>query len=151
MPRRTGAEKEALPLMTPYDDCIVFLLAKAYQRAHGQFRKQLQPHDLTPVQTLVLTALGVGEGTSVGDLGKRLGLDYATLSGVLDRLAAAGWVVKETDDGDRRTVRILLSPKARNILPVLAKIRETANAEIMKPLRAEERLLLKRMLRDLQG
>ncbi|OPY88801.1 MAG: hypothetical protein A4E73_03318 [Syntrophaceae bacterium PtaU1.Bin231] len=121
--------------MTPYDDCIVFLLAKAYQRAHGQFRKQLQPHDLTPVQTLVLTALGVGEGTSVGDLGKRLGLDYATL----------------TDDRDRRTVRILLSPKARNILPVLAKIRETANAEIMKPLRAEERLLLKRMLRDLQG
>jgi len=137
--------------MMPYDECIVFLLAKAYQRAHGQFRKQLQPHDLTPVQTLVLMALGVEEGASLGDLAKRLGLDYATLSGVLDRLAAAGWVVKETGDTDRRYLKIFLSPKARDILPVLAKIRETANAEIMKPLRVEERLLLKRMLRDLQA
>jgi DNA-binding MarR family transcriptional regulator len=137
--------------MTPYDECILFLLAKAYQRAHGQFRKQLQPHDLTPVQTLVIMALGAEEGACVGDLGKRLGLDYATLSGVLDRLAAAGWVVKETGDTDRRYLKIFLCPKARNILPVLVKIREAANAEIMKPLRTEERLLLKRMLRDLQG
>ncbi len=137
--------------MMPYDECILFLLAKAYQRAHGQFRRQLQPHDLTPVQTLVLMALGVEEGASVGDLSKRLGLDYATLSGVLDRLAAAGWAVKETGDTDRRYLKIFLSPKARDILPILAKIRETANAEIMKPLRTEERLLLKRMLRDMQG
>jgi DNA-binding MarR family transcriptional regulator len=137
--------------MMPYDECILFLLAKAYQRAHGQFRRQLQPHELTPVQTLVLMTLGVEEGASAGDLGKRLGLDYATLSGVLDRLAAAGWVVKETGDTDRRFLKISLSSKARGVLPALAKIRETANAEIMKPLRAEERLLLKRMLRDLQG
>jgi DNA-binding MarR family transcriptional regulator len=135
----------------PYEDCILFLLSKACQRAHGKFKKHLQGYGLTPPQSLVILALNEGDGISAGELARRLTLDYATLSGLLDRMAEAGWILKETADDDRRTLRISLTEKAKGATGSLMAERDAANDEIMACLRPEERLLLKRMLRDLQA
>ena len=58
--------------MKTYDDCIIFLLAKAYQKAHGEFKKRLHTYGLTPIQHLILEALWVEDGLSAGDIGKLL-------------------------------------------------------------------------------
>lgn len=136
--------------MDTYKDCILFLLAKAYQRAYGNFKKRLQVYGLTPVQNLVLLALAEEEGLSAGEIGKRLLLDNATLSGVLDRLAEGGWIIKKVSEEDKRLLQIYLLPKGKNILNALMDERAKANEEILSGLRIEEQLLLKRMLRDLQ-
>jgi len=75
-----------------------FLLGKAYQKAQGIYKHYLQPCGLTPKQLLVLEALFEEESLSAGDLGKRLVLDNATLSGILGRLAESGWLTKSPDD-----------------------------------------------------
>ena len=137
--------------MAQYEDCIVFLLAKAYQKAQGHFKKHLQVHGLTPVQHLVLEALWEEEGLSAGDMGKKLMLDSATLSGILERMAEKRWIVKETDDVDKRFVRIYLADKAKDMKPLLMEEREQANEEILGAFSLEEKVLLKRLLRDLKG
>ncbi len=133
-----------------YEDCILFLLAKAFQRASGRFKKHFQSYGLTPVQSLVLTAVSEEEGLSAGELGKLLVLDQATISGVLDRMAEAGWIIKETAAEDKRFLRIYLSQKGRELTGAVIRARDEANEEIMAGLRVEERLLLKRFLVDLQ-
>lgn len=137
--------------MIHYGDCIVFLLAKAYQKAHANLRKNLADYGLTPIQGLVLEALSQQEGVSAGELGKKLVLDSATLSGVLDRLAERGWIVKETDHSDRRSLKLYLGGRARELAEPLSQLREKVNEEIMSGLTFEERVLLKRLLRDLSG
>ncbi|MEW5721629.1 MAG: MarR family transcriptional regulator [Thermodesulfobacteriota bacterium] len=137
--------------MLNYDDCIVYLLAKAYQKAHANLKKRLQAVGLTPVQALVLAAVAQEEGSATGDIGKKLTLDNATLSGVLDRLAEGGWVLKEKDQEDKRFVRIYLSEKTRRMAPVLVQEREKANEEILGRLSVEEKILLRRLLKDVQG
>jgi hypothetical protein len=47
-----------------YEECIVFHLAKAYQRAHASLKRRLAPYGLTPVQYLVLEAIREEEGLS---------------------------------------------------------------------------------------
>lgn len=136
--------------MAKHDDCILFLLSKAYQKAFGNFKKRLQEYGLTPVQSLVLMTISEEEGLSAGDIGKRLVLDYATLSGVLDRLAEGGWIVKGTSEEDKRLLKIYLTPKAREMTGVILKERDGLNEDILNPLKLEERMLLKRMLKDLQ-
>ncbi len=136
--------------MKQYEDCIIFLLAKAYQRAHGLLKKRLLEYGLTPAQYLVLEALWEEEGQSAGDIGKQLMLDSATLSGILERMTEKGWIVKETDDADKRFVRIYLADKAKEIHGVLVEEGERTNAEILGGLGLEEKLLLKRFLRDLK-
>ena len=142
---------ERLKIMIQYDDCIIFLLAKAYQKAHGNFKKRLAPYGLTPIQYLILEALWKEEGVSAGDIGKKLVLDSATLSGVLDRMAEKEWIFKETDLEDKRFLRIFLSGRAKEVRVVLVQEREQANDEILHDLTVEEKVLLKRLLRDLKG
>ena len=76
--------------MTQYEDCIIFLLAKAYQKAHGNFKRHLLPYGITSVQHLILEALWVEEGLTASEIGKRLVLDNATRSGILDRMSEKG-------------------------------------------------------------
>ncbi len=133
-----------------YQDCIVFLLAKAYQKAHANIKKRLNAYGLTPVQTLVLEAVVSEEGLSAGDLAGKLVLDSATLSGVLDRMSEKDWISKEIDPDDKRVLRIYLTEKARSLREDLFREREEANQEILRDLSLEERLLLKRLLRDIR-
>ena len=137
--------------MAQYEDCIIFLLAKAYQKAHGNFKRRLQSYGLTPVQHLILEAIREHEGLSAGEIGKRLVLDSATLSGILDRMTEAGWIVKETDQEDKRVLRIYRGPKAEKMGTTLIEERKQANEEILSGFTQEERILLKRLLRDIHG
>lgn len=137
--------------MKNYEDCIIFLLAKAYQKAHGSFKKRLIPFGLTPIQHLILEALWEEDGQSAGDIGKKLVLDGATLSGILDRLAAGGWIVKETDDEDKRILRIHLTKKGMDLRHTLSEERDQANQDLLVGMTLEEKVLLKRLLKDIQA
>ena len=137
--------------MESYQDCIVFLLAKAYQKAHGNLKKRLHSYGLTPIQFLTLATLVEEDGISAGEIGKRLVLDNATLSGVLDRLADRDWIEKQTDLKDKRLLRVYLTDKAKALREELGEEREQANAEILHSLSIEEKVLLKRLLRDVQA
>jgi DNA-binding MarR family transcriptional regulator len=137
--------------MKNYEDCIIFLLAKAYQKAHGSFKKRLLPFGITPIQHLILEALWEEDGQSAGDIGKKLVLDAATLSGVLERLAANDWIVKETDPEDKRIQRVYLTKKGMELHHRLSEERDQANRELLADLTLEEKVLLKRLLRNIQA
>jgi DNA-binding MarR family transcriptional regulator len=132
-----------------YDDVILFILSKANQRVHGRFKPMFQRYGLTPMQALVLNALYQDEGISSGEIGKRLVLDSATLSGVLDRLADGGWLVRNTPEGDRRVTHLHLTEKAVGVREAMLNDVEAMNREVLSIFKLEERLLLERMLKDL--
>lgn len=130
-------------------ECMVFLLGKAYQKAHGDFKKQLKPYGLTNMQHLVLEGLWYQEGLTAAELGKLLIMDKATLSGVLDRMMETGWIEKRQDPGDGRVQRLFPSEKAMQQKEKLVTERQKANQHILKKFSLEEQLLFKRLLRDL--
>lgn len=135
--------------MISYADVLLFILSKANQKVYATFKTRLQPYGLTPMQGLVLHALYEEEGLSAGELGKRLTLDSATLSGVLDRMAESGWLVKNLKE-DRRVLNLRLTDKARNCRDKFIRETEDLNQEVLSIFNVEERLLLIRMLKDLR-
>lgn len=132
-----------------YEDVILFILAKANQRVHSRFKPMFQRYGLTPMQSLVLTALFQDEGLPAGEIGRRLVLDSATLSGVLVRMEEAGWLIRSTPDGDRRVTNLHLTEKALGIRDAMLDDVEAMNREVLSVFKPEERLLLERMLKDL--
>ncbi len=60
--------------------------------------------DLRDVDLDCLDLLSRGGPTTPGALARTAGLHPATMTGVLDRLERAGWLVRERGDGDRRVV-----------------------------------------------
>jgi DNA-binding MarR family transcriptional regulator len=132
-----------------YQDSIIFILAKANQRVHGLFKPMFQKYGLTPLQALVLSALYQEDGMSAGEIGRRLVLDSATLSGVLERMVESGWIVKRTTDEDRRVVNLYLTARAKEVKAPMLKEVAAVNSKVLSSFKAEERLLLERMLKDL--
>lgn len=130
-------------------DCMVFLLAKAYQRAHSNFKQQLKAYDLTNLQHLVLEGLWYKQGMTAAQMCKFLILDKATLSGVIDRMVKAGWIEKRPNPDDKRLQSLFTTQKADNLKEDLIRERLKANEEILKGFSIEERLLFKRLLIDL--
>ena len=135
--------------MISYQDVILFILSKANQRVYATFKSKLQSYGMTPMQGLVLHALYEEEGLSAGELGKRLALDSATLSGVLDRMAESGWIIKNVKE-DRRVLNIQLTDKSRQCRDKFLKDTEEVNQEVLSRFNMEERLLFIRMLKDLR-
>jgi DNA-binding MarR family transcriptional regulator len=135
--------------LVSYQDVILFILSKANQKVYATFKSRLQPYGMTPMQALVLHALYEEENLSAGELGKRLVLDSATLSGVLDRMAEGGWIFKNVRE-DRRVLNIQLTDKSRRSREQFVKDTEDLNQEILSIFSTEEKLLLLRMLKDLR-
>ncbi len=136
--------------MISYQDVILFILSKAYQKVYGTFKSRLQSYGLTPMQALVLHALYEEAGLSAGELGKRLALDSATLSGVLDRMAEGGWILKTAVKEDRRVLNIQLTEKSRQHRDKFLNDTVEVNQEVLSTFSPEERLLFIRMLKDLR-
>ena len=141
--------KKNHPLPELLDDCFIFLVAKVYQKAHANFKKQLRQYDLTPMRHLVLEALWNEEGLTAGEIARRLVLDNATLSGVIDRMAKTGWIVKQADPDDKRAMQIFLTPKGKELKSPILEERKKANEESLSPLSVDEKVFLKRLLKDL--
>ena len=130
-------------------DCFTFMLAKAYQRAHGHFRRALEPFGITNIQHAVLEALWFEDGQTATELGQMLQLDKATLSGVLARMDQSGWVDRRADPADGRVVRVFASTRANGVKSQLIAVRESSDRELLSRYSLEERLLFKRFLMEL--
>jgi len=127
-------------------ECLVFLLGKAYQKAHGDFKKRLKPYGLTNIQHLVLEGLWYQNGMTATEISKLLRLDKATLSGVLERMIETGWVIRKPHPEDGRVHQIFTSEKADEMKDALIEERKKANEKILARFSPEDREVLRRLL-----
>ncbi len=132
------------------DDCIFFRLAKANQTAGRFWKKQLTPFKLTAVQGLVLAFLNAQDGLTPAQLGKRVRLDSATMTGVLTRLEKLGLVTRCQDREDRRSVRIHLTAQGRQTGRRVASTLAVAHDTFMAPFSPEEADLLGALLQRIE-
>lgn len=75
------------------------------------YRPLLDPLGLTYPQYLVMLALWERSPLTVSEIGVALGLDSATLTPLLKRVEAAGYVTRRRDAADER--RVLVEPTER--------------------------------------
>jgi len=88
---------------------VCFALAVASRSVISLYRPLLEPMGLTHPQYLVMLALWRSEPLCVKDLSRLLQLEPATLSPLLKRLEVAGYVRRQRDPADERSLRVTLT------------------------------------------
>src|SRR3954466_705404 len=88
---------------------VCFALAVASRTVIAVYRPLLEPMGLTHPQYLVMLALWQHAPLSVRELSRLLQLDPGTLSPLLKRLEAAGYVRRERDASDERSLAVSLT------------------------------------------
>jgi DNA-binding MarR family transcriptional regulator len=94
---------------------VCFALAVASRRVIGLYRPLLEPMGLTHPQYLVMLALWQNEPLTVRELGELLSLEPATLSPLLKRLEATGYLLRRRDPADERSLNLTLTPEGRRL------------------------------------
>ncbi|MGN1387442.1 MAG: MarR family winged helix-turn-helix transcriptional regulator, partial [Bacillus sp. (in: firmicutes)] len=100
-------------------------LCFAVYETAGEFNKLytsvLQPFGLTYPQYLVLLALWEKDALTVKELGEKLHLGTGTLTPMVARMEANGWLLKVRSKEDERKVHIHLQPKALEQKPLITE------------------------------
>ena len=108
---RREAAREAQSL----DRQLCFALYSASLSMTKLYKPYLQALGLTYPQYLVLLTLWEAGSIGVNQLGARLFLDSGTLTPLLKRLEAAGWLTRLRDVGDERRVTVSLTAAGRGL------------------------------------
>ena len=128
--------------MDRIENCISFLIGKAGQRISKRARDKLSVHGVTPTQFAVLNVLWERDGQSGAELGERLVVDSATITGVVDRLVAAGLLERRAHGEDRRVHSLFLTGQGQALQAPLDAAMDQLNEELAHEMGGQAPVLL---------
>jgi len=137
--------------MEQIEDCLSFYLGKAYQRVTQSAKQRLAPYGVTPVQYALLKALWDRDDQSGAELGERLLLDSATMTGLLDRLEQAGLIERKAHVTDRRVNKVVLTARGRDLQVPLDREMDQMNQDFLGQFAPSEAMLLRNLLTTIAG
>jgi DNA-binding MarR family transcriptional regulator len=119
---------------------VCFALSVAARSVVAIYRPLLEPMGLTHPQYLVMLALWQHSPLSVRDLSRLLQLDPGTLSPLLKRLEAIGYLRRERDPADERSLAITLTESGRALRSEAEKIPPAVVSRLGMPIEDLQRL-----------
>ncbi len=125
------------------EDQIGYMLRRAHQRASAIFQMSIGDPNLTPTQYSSMVKLHEYVELSQNLLGRLVGMDKATMQGVVRRLKERGLVDSRPDPGDARRTLLSLTSEGQRTVAKLMLNGPAVSRETLKPLNpAEQRQLL---------
>lgn len=109
-------------------------LVQAYLGFYRVGSRHIESQGLTRPQFDVLAELGGTEGMTCAELGQATLITKGTLTGVLDRLEAKGFLERQSVEGDRRAIHVQLTTSGKELF----RKAFPAHAEFMRPFIQQE-------------
>lgn len=128
---------------------LIYLLTVAQRRVQRAVAASAV-ESVSPAQAGLLFTLGKQDGALMGEAGAALDLGPAGISGLVDRMAAAGLVERRTDASDARASRIFLTAKGRKALVRARDVAHATNARLMEGFSAQEIDVVARWLTEIK-
>ena len=106
-----------------FEENIGLLIHDVARLLRVLYDRQMVSIGLTRSQWWLLTYLRFRDGINQSELGVLMDIEKAPLSRLLDRMELKGWIVRSSDNKDRRIKNIYLSD---NVKPLIKSMREKA-------------------------
>ena len=109
---------------------LCFPLYAASKEITRRYAPYLEPLDLTYTQYIVMLVLWEEKKCNVSELGKKLFLDSGTLTPLLKKLEAKGYVVRQRSADDERRVCVALTPQGSKLQTAARRAHAAMEAEL---------------------
>ncbi len=128
-------------------ESVGYLFAKICKRRRNKANAMLAEFGIHAGQDVLLYYLSMKDGQTVSQLVAEINVQHATISNMIDRMAANKLVSKVKDKHDMRVSRIFLTEKGKEALVHVKQVWETLEIQSLKGLSDEEKEILKKLLR----
>lgn len=125
-------------------------LAQAAKAQRTRAGVHLSALGLHPGQEVVLKALSDNDGLTMSELASELGVQPPTVTKMVTRLAAYGFVVRQTSPSDGRLARVFLTDPGRALIGDVDRMWKRLEKEAMVGLDDKDRKRLRKYLRRIE-
>lgn len=126
-------------------------LIRAYYSISRRVRIHLAQRDLTIPQFFVLAEVGYDGPLRLHEIATRLVVTMGNITGIVDRLEKAGYLLREKDPEDRRVTWVKMTPKGLSLYEEASQVFQDGVAEHLEGLSSDELRVLSRTLRKLDS
>lgn len=113
-----------------FNNYFCFRLGAISRKMMRYYNNQLAPYGITIVQSWVLFYLSTQKSSSLKEIAAAVQLDSPVVTGLIDRLVKEDLVVREEDPEDRRSVKISLTPRGREVVAEIVPTVDEYNQRI---------------------
>lgn len=143
MPKKT---RPSPPIDSPDRRRLPPLLRRAWYGLNQAFRRRIAHLGVTPDQFTVMRTLLENNGVTQRELTHLISSDPNTVTSLVNRMAKAGLVDRQTHEQDRRANRLRLKPRGKTKYEKARLIAVRLQAEVLSAVPASRR---EQFLRDL--
>ena len=143
---RPGSAGAGRPSLDELDRPATVRISRIARLMRHRIDEQLARYGLTGVQMGLLSRLQRSDGLVQAELGRRMAIEPATLTGIVQRLERDGWVRRHGDLENRRLQHVWLTDKAREAMPALQREQARHRRRALGGLSSAEVLLLEQLL-----
>lgn len=133
-----------------YKKSVTFRLVQAAKAQRARSGGHLMRIGLHPGQELVLKVLADADGRTMSQLALALGVQPPTVTKMVTRLSAQGYVRRQVSDTDGRLARVHLTDAGRELVESVDKAWKRLEREAMAGLDDKDRKRLRKLLRQVE-
>ncbi len=139
---------------TELTDCPYYLVTRVALQVTSALKKcfiTAGVQKVRPAYLGVLMSLWRSDGVKVVALGRKVGLEPSTMTGLLDRMERDGLVARSVDPHDRRAQQIRLTSLGRDVQEPVQAVVDAVMAKVFAGIVAPELEQTKKLLRQALG
>lgn len=133
-----------------YKKSVTFRLVQAAKAQRARSGSHLTRIGLHPGQELVLKVLADTDGRTMSQLALALGVQPPTVTKMVTRLSAQGYVRRQVSDTDGRLARVYLTDEGRVLIESVDRAWKRLEREAMAGLDDKDRKKLRKLLRQVE-
>ncbi|MBS4030941.1 MAG: MarR family transcriptional regulator [Clostridiales bacterium] len=128
---------------------ICFKLSKVMRKVQKYYENRLVAFGITPVQFYVFNVLWEKDGLKFKELAEKVNMDGATLTGILDRMERSGFVKRQDDPEDRRSLLVYLTAKSKSQGQEMVRLADGFDDDVRQQIPEAEFITFLKVLDDL--
>ena len=121
-------------------------ISQLYRKGSVFINKEVSEYGIGSGQFMFLLELYINDGKNQEEIAETLKIDKGTTARALKKLEEQGFVTRIKDENDKRSNKIYLNDKAKDVREGVLDVLNYWNKEITKSLTEEEEEMLKSLL-----
>ncbi|MBE9585003.1 MarR family transcriptional regulator [Mucilaginibacter sp. JRF] len=132
-----------------HQETIDYLLKIVWQNMANRYNQIVIEHGITQKIGYLLINIDETEGTTVSQAAQLLGLKSTSLSRMLNHLETTGLIYREMNAGDKRSVKIYLTPEGKEKRQLARQVVKQFNNYLNSRINEKERDYLSNLLKKI--
>lgn len=128
---------------------FAFWIHRLNNLLQDQFNALLKEYEVSWPQWMLLNVLSGSEANTPAVIAEQLGVDRSGVTRLLDRLEAKGYVEREHDKLDRRSVNLHITPKGKQLMSTINGLAYQHQEQFLEDLHLSERRGFKKELQKM--